>query len=212
MTIAVIDDDDAVLHSLRLLLESRGMVVRCYSSAEAFLADLEDHTPTCVVSDVRMPGLTGLDLQRELNRRRSSLPLVLVTGHGDIATAVAAIKDGAADFIEKPFDEEHLVASISRAASSGERLRSEQNQWSELAARVRELSPRQHEVMDLVVDGLSNKEIALRLGISPRTVENYRAWVMEKMGAVGLADLVRKVLLLKAGEENAAGRRDRRPD
>jgi two-component system response regulator FixJ len=145
-----------------------------------------------------MPGLSGLDLQNELKRRGNPVPLILITGHGDIAMAVTAIKAGAFDFIEKPFDNNTLLNSISRAIESGERARTEQDEIASVLTRMAELSLRQRQVMELVVQGLSNKQIALRLAISPRTVENYRAWVMEKMGASNLADLVRIVVRLEA--------------
>jgi two-component system response regulator FixJ len=193
MTIALIEDDEAILHSLQLLLQSRGLRVRCFSSAEAFLQDMGE-APACIVSDVRMPGLSGLDLQRELKRKGVAVPLIFITGHGDVPMAVAAIKDGAFDFIEKPFDDELLVQSIGRAVESGQRERSKQAERAEIAARIRELSPRQREVMQLVAEGLSNKQIAQRLAISSRTVESYRAWVMERMEASNVADLVRKVI------------------
>lgn len=197
MTIALIDDDEAILHSLTLLLERRGLLVRCYPSAEAFLHDLSGEPPGCIVSDIRMPGLSGMALQEELQRRGAAIPIVFITGHGDIGMAVKAIKDGAFDFIEKPFEEERLFASIALAIESGLRQRTRQGEIAELKQRAAELSPRQIEVMHLVADGLSNKEIALKLDISPRTVENYRAWVMEKMAAHNLADLVRKALTLR---------------
>ena len=197
MTIALIDDDEAILHSLTMLLERRGLKVRRYLSAENFLDDRAGEPPACIVSDIRMPGLSGLALQQELQKRDSAVPLIFITGHGDIAMAVKAIKDGAFDFIEKPFDETRLVASIGAAIESGARQRTRQGEIAELKMRAAELSPRQLEVMQLVADGLSNKEIAIRLDISPRTVENYRAWVMEKMGAHNLADLVRKALTLR---------------
>jgi two-component system response regulator FixJ len=197
MTIALIEDDDAILRSLSMLLENRGIQVRTYSSAETFLDDLATEAPECVVSDIRMPGMSGMELQQELKRRHAAAPVILITGHGDIAMAVQAIKQGVFDFIEKPFDDERLIASISQALETGQRQRIEQSERAAFAARVAELSPRQIEVMHLVVDGLSNKEIAVKLDISPRTVENYRAWVMEKMGANNLADLVRKVIALQ---------------
>jgi two-component system response regulator FixJ len=198
MTIALIEDDDAVLRSLSMLLENRGIQVRTYSSAESFLDALAAETPECIVSDIRMPGMSGMELQEEIRRRHATVPVILITGHGDIAMAVQAIKQGAFDFIEKPFDDERLIASISQALESGQRLRIEQSERAALEGRAAELSPRQIEVMHLVADGLSNKEIALKLDISPRTVENYRAWVMEKMAANNLADLVRKVIALKS--------------
>jgi two-component system response regulator FixJ len=196
MAIALIEDDAAILRSLSLLLESRGVAVRSYASAESFLADAATEAPQCVVTDIRMPGMSGIELQRELMTRDAAVPVILITGHGDIAMAVQAIKQGAFDFIEKPFDDERLIGSITQAVERGQRLRVEQSEREMLEARVAELSPRQIEVMHLVADGLSNKEIALKLDISPRTVENYRAWVMEKMGASNLADLVRKVIAL----------------
>ena len=199
MNVALIDDDEAVLRSLQLLLEGRGMSVRCFASAESFLRDIGEAVPSCVVSDVRMPGLTGVELQQELKRRNIAVPVILITGHGDIGMAVNAIKEGAFDFIENPFDEERLAASIETAVEKGLKQRIEQRERAELERRLAELSPRQREVMNLVVQGLANKEIALRLQISPRTVENYRAWVMEKMGASNLADLVRKALMLRDG-------------
>jgi two-component system response regulator FixJ len=197
ISIVLIEDDEAILHSLGLLLESRGMLVRGYPSAELFLENLATDIPSCVVADIRMPGLSGLELQHELKKRDAAIPVILITGHGDVAMAVKAIKDGAFNFIEKPFDDERLIESIGAAIEHGRRERVEQTERTSLEARAAELSPRQLEVMNLVAEGLSNKEIAIRLDISPRTVENYRAWVMEKMGASNLADLVRKTLLLR---------------
>ena len=196
MTVALIDDDAAVLDSLRLLLESSGMTVRCFHSAEAYLSAPE-LAATCVLSDVRMAGMSGVELQREMQKRGSTIPVILITGHGDIAMAVTAIKEGAVDFIEKPFNPEHLIASIGKAVATEQKKRSRASQRTELLERVAGLSPRQREVMHLVAEGLSNKQIAARLNISPRTVENYRAWVMERIGASNLADLVRKVLLIE---------------
>jgi two-component system response regulator FixJ len=196
MTIALIEDDEAILRSLSMLLESRGIPVNPYASAESFLAARVAPSPQCVVSDIRMPGMSGMELQQELRKRGSAVPVILITGHGDIAMAVQAIKQGAFDFIEKPFDDERLIESISQAIESGHRRRVEQSERALLKARVAELSPRQIEVMRLVADGFSNKEIAHKLNLSPRTVENYRAWMMEKMAAKNLADLVRKVIAL----------------
>ena len=195
--IALVEDDEAVLRSLSMLLAKRGYPVKAYGSAEQFLAALIENPPLCVVSDIRMPGMSGLELHQTLKRSNPALPVILITGHGDIAMAVEAIKQGAFDFIEKPFDDDQLMARIQEAIQSGQRMRVEQEEKTNLAKRMAELSPRQVEVMQLVADGLSNKEIAFKLQISPRTVENYRAWVMEKMGASNLADLVRKVMVLK---------------
>lgn len=199
MTVALIEDDEAVLRSLSLFLRNRGMTVRCHACSEDFLQSFGTEPVLCVVSDIRMPGISGLELQRELKKRDAAVPIILITGHGDIAMAVTAIKNGAFDFIEKPFDAERLVESITLAIERGQRARIEQDARAQLQAQVVELSPRQVEVMRLVAEGFSNKEIALKLDISPRTVENYRAWVMEKMGAKNLADLVRKVMILDQG-------------
>src|SRR5262245_9880854 len=197
MTIALIEDDEAALESLRLLLEGRGLAVRGFVSAEGFLASLAEKQPACVVSDVRLPGLSGLDLQRTLKAQGRNVPVILITGHGDISMAVMAMKEGALDFVEKPYDVEYLIRSIEKALAAGEQFKSRESQRRELMDRLAELSPRQTEVMHLVAQGLSNKQIALRLGISPRTVENYRAWVMERMGAANVAELVRKVLMIE---------------
>lgn len=207
MTVALIDDDLAVLESLGMLLKNRGMSVKCFASAEHFLAQSKSIALSCIVSDIRMPGLSGLDLQHELMKRGSTVPLILITGHGDIAMAVNAIKLGAIDFIEKPFDAHKLAERIGKAINSSELRRDQQGEIAVAIARAAELSARQREVMHLVAKGLSNKEIALKLNISPRTVENYRAWVMEKMGAGNLAELVRMVVQT---ETIASG--ERKPD
>lgn len=193
VTVALIDDDSAVLHSMRLLIESRDIPVACYESAEAFLDDLPGSKPSCVVADVRMPGMTGLELQRELKHRNHDSPLVLISGHADVSMAVQALKEGAFDFFEKPYDGERLATSVSDAVQKGRRQSSENSERIDIAERLKALSPRQREVLEFVASGMSNKQIAAKLSISPRTVETYRAWVMERMGAQNVADLVRKV-------------------
>jgi two-component system response regulator FixJ len=199
MTIALIEDDEAVLDSLRLLLQGRGFAVTCFTSAEAFLASPQARSSACVVSDVRLPGKSGVDLQRTLTAKGIDTPIILITGHGDIAMAVTAMREGASDFIEKPYDAEQLISSIERTLATNEKLRSLESEKLVLSQRVAELSPRQRQVMQLVAAGLSSKQIASRLGISHRTVENYRAWIMERMDANNIAELVRKVLLLERG-------------
>lgn len=191
MKIAVIDDDFAVLDALGQLLAGAGFDVCRFQSAEGFMSAAADLDVGCVVSDVRLPNMTGIELYQEMSQRFPGLPTILITGHGDIAMAVAAVKAGAADFIEKPFSEERIVASIRSAIDVGTRKRHDAHIRAEFLARVAELSPRQKQVMDLLVNGLSNKEIALQLGLSARTVENYRAWVMERMRTRNLAELVR---------------------
>jgi two-component system, LuxR family, response regulator FixJ len=194
LTVAVIDDDDAVLDSLGMILRRYDFDVMAYKAAEDFLDGGEP--PCCIVCDVRMPHMSGLDLQAELHKRHSAVPLILMTGHGDISMAVAAIQAGALDFLEKPFPPERLVDAVRMAVDKTQHKVAEEQELHRLAARVNELSGRQRQVMDLAVKGLSNKEIANALQISPRTVETYRAWVMEKTGARNLAELVRLAMRL----------------
>lgn len=195
--LALIDDDAAVLDSLRLYLASNGMVVSAFSTADAFLAAAGPAgTVDCVVADVRMPGLSGIDLVKEMKARGGTPPIILITAHGDIDMAVAAIKLGAFDFLEKPFDERRLLESIRAAVGAARRAHAEAPDLAELQRRADSLTDRQREVMTLAAAGLSNKEIAMRLRISPRTVENHRAWMMERMEARNLAELVRMVMQL----------------
>ena len=201
MKIALIDDDFAVLDSLKQLLGGAGFDVCPFQSAEAFMSAADELDVACVVSDVRLPSMTGMELHHEISRRFPGLPVILITGHGDIEMAVAAVKGGAVDFIEKPFSEERIVASIREAIDVGTRKKVDAHMRAEFLGRVAELSPRQKQVMDLLVAGLSNKEIALRLGLSTRTVENYRAWVMERMRARNLADLVRLATWLEGSRD-----------
>jgi len=190
--IALVDDDLAVLDSLQLYFARRDVKASCFTSAEALLAALDGGAqPDCIVSDIRMPGMSGLDLVRRLNNRRSTAPIILMTGVGDIEMAVSAIKSGAYDFIEKPFDEGRLLASIRGAVAIGRQRADDAAEIEKLRSRFKMLSARQRQVMELAVSGLSNKEIALQLNISPKTVENHRAWVMERIGAKNLAELVR---------------------
>jgi RNA polymerase sigma factor (sigma-70 family) len=191
MHIALIDDDEAVLDSLSLYFRSQNVATAGFSTAQEFLAVLrQDKRFDCIVSDVRMPGMSGLDLVRELKSRDVGAPVVLITGHGDVDMAVAAIKVGAADFIEKPFDESRLLASVRNAIEESQR-RETADERKELPAKFEALTARQRQVMELAVAGLSNKEIGAQLNISPKTVENHRAWVMERIGARNIAELVR---------------------
>ncbi|KAB2913253.1 MAG: response regulator [Hyphomicrobiaceae bacterium] len=197
ISIALVDDDDAVLDSLRLYFTATGYDVAAFAEADSLLKALsEGLEPDCIVSDIRMPALSGLELQRELSARKIAIPLILITGHGDVEMAVGAIKAGAHDFIEKPFDERRLLTSIEDAVSRRSRSIGEETELAAIAGKVAELSERQRQVMNLAVQGLSNKQIANQLGISPRTVESYRAWVMERMGAKNLAELVRLAMRL----------------
>ena len=192
MHIALIDDDEAVLDSLRLYFARKDIQASCFVAARDFLNAVErGERFDCVVSDVRMAGMSGLDLVQQLGRRGSSLPIILITGHGDVDMAVAAIKIGAFDFIEKPFDEARLLASIRNAVEKGQQRESETTDLENLQSRINSLSARQRQVMELAAAGLSNKEIGTQLNISPKTVENHRAWVMERIGARNVAELVR---------------------
>ena len=187
--VALIDDDRAVLDSLSLYLQREKFDVACFDSAESFLATAGSFD--CIVSDVRMPGLSGLDLVQRLSGERPATPLILITGHGDVEMAVKAIKLGAFDFLEKPFDEKRLAEAIRLAGAKAEEKNRQDAHITELKARIDSLSERQREVYDLAVRGASNKEIGGRLGISVRTVEIHRAWMMARMGARNLAELVR---------------------
>ena len=199
LRLALIDDDDAVLDALRHFLVRRAIATSCFKTAGEFLKTLEPHRQfDCIVSDVRMPGMSGLELMRQLSQRSFALPVILITGHGDVDMAVAAMKEGAFDFIEKPFDEARLVTSVEEATEKKRQNKNAAAELDELRARFDALSGRQREVMELAVAGLSSKEIGLRLRISPKTVENHRAWVVERVGAHNIVDLVRKVLKVRA--------------
>jgi two-component system, LuxR family, response regulator FixJ len=193
-TVFVIDDEEAVRDSMRMMLERCGYRVRVFASAEDFLAAYHSSATGCVVCDVRLGGQSGLELQRELDRRKCPLPVILITGHGDVEMAVAAVKRGAFDFIEKPFEDGRLYTSVAQALTAGREFLAKEEEVAALRNRIAELSPRQGEVMELLIDGLSNKEIGRELGISPRTVETYRAFVMAKMGASNLAQLVKMAI------------------
>jgi two-component system response regulator FixJ len=191
----VIDDDDAVRESLGFLLRAAKIDVRTYESATAFLERLAGGGEGCVVTDVRMPGMSGVDLLRQLKSRGSSMPVIVITGHGDIQLAVEAMKIGAADFLEKPFDDEVLLASVRLALGRLGKDAQREGERAELNHRIAALSAREREVLEGLVAGKPNKIIAFDLGISPRTVEIYRANVMTKMNAGSLSELVRMALL-----------------
>jgi len=197
MTVFVVDDDQAMRSSLKWLIESTGMNVETYESAQAFLDAHYPGRAGCLLLDVRMPGMSGLELQQYLVRREIRLPVIIITGHGDVSMAVRAMKAGAVDFIEKPFDDEELLESIRSAVQHDERRRALRAQRADIAARMAELTPREHEVMTMVTDGKSNKEIAAALGVSAKTVEVHRARVMDKMRADSLAELVRLALIAR---------------
>ena len=191
----VIDDDEAVRQSLAFLLGTAGLEVRTYDSATAFLDALPNVVAGCVITDVRMPVVGGLELLRRLRKLKLAVPVIVITGHGDVPLAVEAMKMGAADFLEKPFDDEALLASVRSALNALDRDRKREVERSEIESRLSGLSSREREVLEGLVAGQANKQIAHALGISPRTIEIYRANLMTKMQAASLSDLVRMAMI-----------------
>lgn len=189
----VVDDDEAVRDSLSLLLDSVGLASAAYASAAAFLDAYDPQRHSCLVTDIRMPGLSGLELQQRLNDRRATIPVIFITGHGDVPMAVNAMKAGAVDFIQKPFRDQDLIDRIHKALEQDLERRSECEEIAQIRSRLKALTPRETEVMRRVVRGQANKVIALDLGVSQRTVELHRARVMRKLHMRSLADLVRVV-------------------
>ena len=194
-TVFVVDDDEAMRHSLEWLIASAGLRAQSFGSAEEFLRTYYPGQAGCLLLDVRMPGMSGLELQAYLAREEIRIPVVIITGHGDVAMAVKAMRAGALDFIEKPFNVEALIASLRAALDADQRRRVDRLQMAEIARRLAELTPREHEVMAMVTEGRSNREIAAALGVSTKTVEAHRSRVMDKMRAESLAELVRMCLV-----------------
>ena len=194
-TVFVVDDDADLRESLGWLIESAGLRVKTFSTAEEFLAGYEPEEPCCLVLDVRMPGLSGLDLQEELTRRGVPPPIIIVTGHAKVPMAVRALKGGAIDFLQKPFSDQALLDRVRQAIDLDRRTRQARAEDAKVVTLLSRLTPREREVMDLVIAGKPNKIIADDLGISPKTVEIHRARVMEKMQAGSVAELVRLALL-----------------
>lgn len=194
----IVDDDPAVREGLSALLAAKRYKVETYASATEFLAALGPEPVGCLIADIRMSGMSGMELQRELTRRGLPIPTVIITGHGDVPLAVAALKAGAVDFLEKPFDSDALLASVAEAMRRLGKDKAQGFSRADIAARAETLSVREREVMDLVVAGQPNKVIAHRLGIAIRTVEIHRARVMEKLGARNLSELVRMAILLES--------------
>ncbi|MGH8697984.1 MAG: response regulator transcription factor [Burkholderiales bacterium] len=200
-TVFIVDDDAGVRDSLAMLLELKGFRTRKFPAAEAFLDEYRPELPGCVVLDLRMPGMSGLDLQAELGRRGLRVPVIVVTAHGDVATTRTALKDGAVDFIEKPIDDEALLAAVAAALERDARDRAEASVASDISDRMARLTGRERDVLTRVADGKHNREIAAELGISPRTVEVYKSRLMEKLQVRRVPELVRLVL-----ESQRAGR------
>lgn len=191
LTVHIVDDDAAVRDSLSLLLSLRGYRAASFASAEDFLAAVDPGWTGCVVADIRMPGISGLQMQAELARRGIGMPVIVISAHGDVASARAAFKSNAVDFLEKPYESEAAIAAV-EAALERERARLASGEASRRREeRLGELTAREREVLGLLVLGLHNKEVAQRLAISPRTVEIHKARVMAKLGARNVADLIR---------------------
>lgn len=189
----IVDDDAAIRDSLSLLMRSVGIASQSFESAREFLDAYDPGAHACLVADIRMPGLSGLDLQQELNNRGVALPLIFITGHGDVPMAVKAMQAGAMDFLQKPFRDQDLLDRINRALQHDREIKDSWRMTQEIRARIARLTPRETEVMGKVVEGCANKVIAMDLGVSQRTVELHRARVMQKMGVRSLAELVRLV-------------------
>jgi two-component system response regulator FixJ len=193
--IYVIDDDDAVRESLEFLLKTAGIAVRGFDSAKAFLEILPQLRTGCIVTDVRMPDVTGIDLLRKVKEMKIDLPVIVITGHGDISLAVEAMKIGAVDFLEKPFDDDQLLASVRSALDKEADAAKRKAELADVHDKLAALSNRERQVLEGLVAGSANKNIAFDLGISPRTVEIYRANLMTKMAANSLSDLVRMAMM-----------------
>ncbi len=204
-TVFVVDDDEAVRDSLRWLIQSVGLDVALFGSAQEFLDAYDASVPGCLVLDVRMPGLSGLDLQERLNQEQINIPVIIVTGHGDVPMAVRAMKAGAAEFIEKPFSDQVLLDQIQAAIARDRTARKAQSDKAYIGERISRLTAREHEVMDLVVAGHSSRQIAARLGVNPKTIEAHRSHIMEKMEADGVAHLVKLVLTATQRQQSAEG-------
>jgi two-component system, LuxR family, response regulator FixJ len=197
-TVFLVDDDPSIRDSLSLLLSLKGLRTQVFASAEAFLGTYQPEWPGCLVTDLRMPGMSGLDLLAQLHSRGMRLPVVVLTAHGDVATTREALKNGAFDFLEKPVDDEVLVDVLSNALRvDADRHRAAASRTA-TSGRISRLTPREREVLDLVATGLQNREIAERLAISPRTVEVYKARMMEKLQCRSLAEAIR--IRLEAGD------------
>jgi two-component system, LuxR family, response regulator FixJ len=195
-TVYVVDDDDGMRRALDTLLATVGYKTAVFSRPSEFLANFKADSPGCLVLDIRMPDMSGLELQQHLNRKGSMLPVIFITGHGDVPMAVQAMKEGAFEFIQKPFRDQDLLDRINHALKQDAENRSTVSRRAEVLHRVETLTPRERQVMDMVVNGAANKVIAIDLNLSERTVEIHRAKVMEKMGARSVAHLVKLQLTL----------------
>ncbi len=193
-TVFVVDDDDAVRDALSMLIRSVGLRVKTFPDARAFLESHQPDRPGCLVLDVRMPGMSGLELQERLNGMRSALPLIFITGHGDVPIAVSAMRGGAVNFLQKPFDDQELLDSVHNSLEQNANMLRRLADREAIVTALRSLTAREREVLDRIVDGAPNKAVAYDLDLSERTVEIHRARAMKKMGAESLAELVQMVM------------------
>ena len=198
----IVDDDEAVVDAIRMLLQSVDYEVETFNSPRAFLEVAERISAGCLVLDVRMPGMSGLELQQQLRQRGVPIPIIFITGHGDVPMAVQAMQAGAFDFLQKPFRDQDLLDRIGEALALDQNRRSNLRHRDDVMTRLQQLTPREHEVLQMVAQGHANKVIAADLNLSQRTVEIHRARVMEKMEAKSLADLVRMMLIAESGQAN----------
>jgi RNA polymerase sigma factor (sigma-70 family) len=202
-TVFIVDDDQAVRDSLRWVIESAGFTVKAYPSAESFLQGLEPDQPGCLVLDVRMPEMDGLQLQKSLSAENHLLPIIFVSAHGSVPDAVGALREGAIDFLTKPFDNEVLLERIQSSIELDRKRREARQQQESISARMAKLTLRERQVLELIVMGKPNKIVAAELGISTKTVEIHRSRVMEKLAARNLAELIHLTGLLRDTEESA---------
>jgi two-component system, LuxR family, response regulator FixJ len=199
--VMVVDDDSGVRNAMRSLLKSVGIESVLFGSAQEFLDGYKPSQPGCLLLDIRMPGMSGLELQQQLNLRGAVIPVIFMSGHGDIPMAVEAMQHGAFDFLQKPFRDQDLLDRIQKAITKDGELRKSLGQHTRIRERLDSLTPREREVLDLLVQGKQNKAVAQDLGVSPRTVEIHRARVMEKMEVTSIAELVHMMLDVKPGAE-----------
>jgi FixJ family two-component response regulator len=196
--VMIVDDDAGVRNAMRSLLKSVGLASQQYGSAQEFLSSYNPSQPGCLVLDIRMPGMSGLELQQELNLRGATVPVIFMTGHGDIPMAVEAMQHGAFDFLQKPFRDQDLLDRIQKAIVRDAKLRESLGEHARIRGHLESLTEREREVLDLLVLGKQNKAIAQDLGVSPRTIEIHRARVMEKMNAQSVAELVRMMIDIRS--------------
>jgi two-component system, LuxR family, response regulator FixJ len=199
-TVFIVDDDTGVRSSIRVLLKSVGLATTPLASAQEFLAAFDPAQPGCLILDIRMPGMSGMELQQELNLRGAIIPVIFITGHGDIPMAVEAMQHGAFDFLQKPFRDQDLIDRIQKALARDRENRASLQEHGRIKAKLESLTPRETEVLNLMTQGKQNKVMAAELGLSQRTVEIHRAHVMEKMGVSSVAQLVRMVLDARASD------------